>query len=84
MGHASLMLPGRPLPTRSFACQPLRQSPNVCLGGQRGLLRRWRHTYLRCSFSTNEVSACVVNLSSVIAGAIRRSGSAIHNRAFRA
>src|ERR1043166_9427861 len=49
VGHASLMRPGRPLPTRSFVCEPLRRSPNVCTGGERGLLRRWRHTYLRCS-----------------------------------
>ena len=84
MGHASLMRPGRPLPTRSSACQPLRPSPNVCLDGERGLLRRWRHTYLRCSFSTDGVSARVVNLSSTIAGAIRRSGTTVHNRAFPA
>jgi len=76
VGHASLMRPGRPLPTKSSACKPLRQSPNVCLGGERGLLRRWRHTYLRCSFWTNQVSACVTNLSSVIADTIRRTSAA--------
>jgi hypothetical protein len=42
-GLASLMWPTKPWPGVSFACLPLRSSPNEFRCVVRLILRRWRH-----------------------------------------
>jgi len=68
VGHASLMRPDRPLPTRLSVCLPLRRNPNIAKAIIAALVPRW-HRASVCSGAVACLTNCIPTMRSCVRGA---------------